>query len=46
MLTYVGNGEGPRDCFDKSSMVNVNEAETGEAKYTFIPLTMRSSTFN
>lgn len=46
MPTYAGNGEGPRGCFDKSSMANVNEAATGEAKHTFIPLTMRSSTFN
>lgn len=46
MLTYTGKGEGPRGRFDKSSMANMNEAATGEAKHTFIPLTMPSSTFN
>lgn len=45
-LTYTGKEEGPRGCFDKSSMVNMNEAATSEAKHTFIPLTMPSSTFN
>lgn len=46
MLTYTGEEEGPRGRFDKSSMADMNEAATGEAKHTFIPLTMPSSTFN
>lgn len=46
LLTYAGKGAGPKGCFDKSSMANMNEAATGEAKHTFIPLTMPGRTFN